>query len=58
MAGSYKGGLDPWKQLYAEFFQARGLQPRPGITVGDIAGILSACSEAWHCARLAIPVLR
>jgi hypothetical protein len=44
MAESYKGGLDPWEQLYAGFFQARGLPPRPGITVDDIASILSACS--------------
>lgn len=45
MAESYRGGLEPWKQLYAEFLKSRGLQLRPGLTVDDLASLLSAMAE-------------
>jgi hypothetical protein len=35
--------------------QARGLQPRPGITVDDIASILSACSGGVALCTLGDP---
>lgn len=45
VAESYRGGLEPWKQLYAEFLESRGLQLRPGLTVDDLASLLSAMAE-------------
>lgn len=42
IAKSHEGMLAPWKELYAAFIEARGLRLRPGITVDDIANILSA----------------
>jgi len=45
VAESYRGGLAPWKQLYAEFLAARELQLRPGLTVDDLASLLSAMAE-------------
>jgi hypothetical protein len=44
MEESYRGGLEPWKELYEKFIQARGLRLRPGITIYDFANLLSACS--------------
>jgi hypothetical protein len=42
IAESYRGYLDPWKEVYAAFIEARGLRLRPGITVDDIANLLAA----------------
>jgi hypothetical protein len=39
---SYQELLQPWKEVYAAFIEARGLQLRPGITIDDIANILAA----------------
>ena len=42
IADSYTGFLGPWKEVYAAFLQARGLQLRPGITLDDVANLLAA----------------
>ena len=39
---SYQGLLEPWKEVYAAFIEARGLQLRPGNTIDDIANLLAA----------------
>jgi hypothetical protein len=39
---SYQELLQPWKEVYAAFIEARGLQLRPGLTIDDIANILAA----------------
>jgi hypothetical protein len=44
MEESYRGGREPWKELYENFIQARGLRLRPGITIDDLANLMSACS--------------
>ena len=44
MEESYRGGGEPWKEVYASFIQARGLRLRPGITIDDFAHLVSACS--------------
>jgi hypothetical protein len=42
IADSYTGYLEPWKEVYAAFIEARGLRLRPGITIDDIADLLAA----------------
>ncbi len=42
IAEGYERVLAPWKELYASFIEARGLRLRPGITVDDMANVLSA----------------
>jgi hypothetical protein len=42
IAESYEGLLVPWREVYAAFIQARGLRLRPGITIDDLANVLSA----------------
>jgi hypothetical protein len=44
MDESYRGGLEPWKEIYEKFIQARGLRLREGISIYDFAKLLSACS--------------
>jgi hypothetical protein len=38
----YERILAPWRELYATFIEARGLRLRPGVTVDDMANVLSA----------------
>jgi hypothetical protein len=42
IAEGYEGLLVPWREVYAAFIQARGLRLRPGITIDDLANVLSA----------------
>jgi hypothetical protein len=42
IAESYEGLLVPWREVYAAFIEARGLRLRPGITIDDLANVLSA----------------
>jgi hypothetical protein len=44
MEESYRGGLEPWKEIYEKFIQARGLRLRQGISIYDFANLVSACS--------------
>lgn len=39
---SYEGLMQPWKEVYAAFIEARGLQLRPGLSIDDIANLLAA----------------
>jgi hypothetical protein len=45
MAESTYGFIKPWKELYLEFLQARGMQLRAGITIDDFANILQISSS-------------
>jgi hypothetical protein len=55
----YKGAAEPWKELYENFIQARGLRLRPGITIDDFSNLISAygCGNvgSW---RSAAPIAR
>ena len=42
IAEGYERILAPWKELYAAFIETRGLRLRPGITIDDMANVLSA----------------
>ena len=42
IAESYEGLVAPWREVYAAFIEARDLRLRPGITIDDIANLLSA----------------
>lgn len=42
IAESYEGLLAPWREVYTAFVKARGLRLRPGITIDDLANVLSA----------------
>lgn len=52
---SYRGFLQPWKEVYAAFMQARGLQLRPGITLDDLANLLAAIVDGLSLRSLGDP---
>jgi hypothetical protein len=45
IAESYEEFLALWKVVYAAFIEARGLRLRPGITIDDLANVLSALAD-------------
>lgn len=42
VADSYRSYLEPWKEVYSTFMQARNLRLRPGVSIDDIANLLAA----------------
>jgi hypothetical protein len=55
VAQSYEGLLAPWKEVYAAFIEARGLQLRPGITIDDLANMLAALVDGLEMRTIASP---
>jgi len=53
LAENHRGAIEPWKQVYAEMFRARGLRLRPGITLDDFAGMLAALASGYGLRRIA-----
>jgi hypothetical protein len=52
---SYQDFLEPWKEVYAAFIEARGLQLRPGITIDDIARLLAALVDGLELRMIGNP---
>jgi len=52
---SYQDYLEPWKEVYAAFIEARGLQLRPGITIDDIANLLAALVDGLELRMIGNP---
>jgi hypothetical protein len=55
MAESLDGWMQPWKRLYLEFFRARDMQLRAGITLDDFANMLQVASTGAAVRMLSAP---
>jgi hypothetical protein len=55
LAENHRGALEPWKQVYRQLLQARGLQLRPGIQLDELANLLAAMSGGLAVRLLADP---
>jgi len=47
-----------WKIIYKKFLKARGLQPRPGISVDECADLLAAIAEGLTLRRMGDPTAK
>lgn len=54
----YADTTGQWKTIYARFLQARGLRPRPGITLDTCTDLLAAVAEGLALRQLADPNCR
>lgn len=55
LAEFHQGSLEPWKQIYAEMFFARGIQLRPGIELDDFAEMLAALVSGFGLRGVGAP---
>jgi hypothetical protein len=55
IAESYERLAAPWKEVYAAFIEARDLRLRPGITIDDIAKLLSVLVDGLRLRTVGHP---